>query len=77
MGSGGRTRLGVSRTLIFQWKGTAWKRVPSPSDGDNGGALLVSVVATSGTNAWAVGNNFNDEAQTLIVRWNGKSWKTS
>lgn len=76
VGSGGKTGFGVPKTLIFRWNGSAWKRAPSPSDGSNGGAL-VSVVATSGRNAWAVGNNFNDEAQTLIVAWNGRAWKLS
>jgi hypothetical protein len=76
VGSGGRTRLGVPKTLILRWNGKSWKRAPSPNDGSNGGAV-VSVDALSAGNAWAVGNNFNDEAQTLILHWNGKAWTTS
>jgi len=76
VGSGGRTKFGLLKTLVFRWNGTAWNRVPSPSSGEDGGAV-VSVAATSGTNAWAVGYNFNDEAQTLILHWNGTAWKTS
>jgi hypothetical protein len=34
--------------------------------------LLDGVVATSATNAWAVGD---DAGNTLIVHWNGKAWK--
>ena len=77
VGSGGRTRLGVPKTLIFRWNGARWKRVPSPSSPDGNGGALASVLATSSANAWAVGNNFNDEAQTLILHWNGKAWETS
>ena len=40
------------RALIEQWNGTTWKTVPSPSPTGSG---LVSVAATSASNAWAVG----------------------
>jgi hypothetical protein len=74
VGSGGRSTVGYPNTLILRWNGTAWMRVPSPTSKANGGGLL-GVTATSAANAWAVGNNFNDEAQTVIVRWNGHTWK--
>ena len=53
-----------------------WKRVPSPSPRASAG--LSAVANTSATRAWAVGftsaknhSNF----KTLILRWNGTSWK--
>jgi hypothetical protein len=74
VGSGGKTALGYPKTLILRWNGAAWKRVPSPNSQANGGAL-VSVAATTATNAWTVGYNFNDETQTVILHWTGTSWK--
>jgi hypothetical protein len=63
----------VITTLIARWNGTGWTRVPSPSPA--GGAALLSVAATSLTNAWAVGDV--GAAKTLIERWNGTAWKVS
>jgi len=34
---------------------------------------LTGVAAISARNAWAVGGT--DSGKTLILRWNGKSWK--
>ena len=36
---------------------------------------LVAVAATSASNAWAVGYTSFSSPKTLIVRWNGESWK--
>ena len=67
----------ADQTLIEHWNGTAWTHLPSPNPGgssqDN---VLLSVAATSPTNAWAVGDYYNGIAyQTLIARWNGSTWK--
>ena len=60
-------------TLIAQWNGVKWTRVPSPTPG--GRAALSAVAAVSATSAWAVGNV--GAGKTLIERWNGTAWKVS
>ena len=60
------------QTLIEQWNGAKWARVSSPNPA--GGSSLIGVAATSATNAWAVGCTSNC-AKTLILRWNGTTWK--
>jgi hypothetical protein len=67
-------------TLIEHWDGRAWKQIPSPNgpSGPYGPAssYLYGVAALSPSAAWAVGTydstGFN---QTLIERWNGRTWK--
>lgn len=67
------------KTLIAHWNGRSWKQVPSPTP-SIGGALF-GVAATSAHNAWAVGcagncyQGFGHAPQTLILHWNGASWK--
>jgi hypothetical protein len=65
------------RTLVEHWNGTAWKQVTSANAGSSsGGNFLYGVAATSATNAWAVGDDFNGTTdQTLIEHWNGRAWK--
>jgi hypothetical protein len=65
------------QTLILHWNGTAWTVQKSPNPGgskvDNS---LTGVVATSATNAWAVGNYGDGEkSRTLTLHWNGTAWK--
>jgi hypothetical protein len=68
--------IGPDRTLIEHWNGHAWKQVPSPSPGS-----LMDEVNTvrrlSATNIWAVGwyagSNILD--RSLILHWNGRTWK--
>jgi hypothetical protein len=67
---------GNIQTLILHWNGSSWKQVSSP---DLGGAtnynVLNGVTATS-SGAWAEGYYSHDSVfQTLIVHWNGTSWK--
>jgi hypothetical protein len=66
------------RTVILQWNGTAWKRVPSPSPGASAG--LRGIAAISAADAWAVGDISTIDGgspKTLILHWNGTSWKVS
>ena len=69
----------VSQTLILHWDGKTWTQTPSPSPGGAGGNALTGVTATSATDAWAVGDYIsdiqNDTLVTLILHWDGKSWK--
>jgi hypothetical protein len=58
------------KTLIVAWTGTAWKRTAHP---DTQRGSLAAIAVTSARNAWAVGST--DSGKTLILRWNGKSWK--
>jgi hypothetical protein len=49
--------------------------VASPNPGSQG-TFLYGVRATSASSAWAVGSAFNGTAdKTLIVRWDGSTWK--
>jgi serine/threonine-protein kinase len=55
-------------SLILQWNGTSWTRVPTPAGGEFSG-----VIAFSPTNALAIGETL--KGQPLIMRWNGKTWQ--
>jgi hypothetical protein len=67
---------GNSRTLIEHWNGRKWSLVPSPSPGltDN---LLDGLTVISAGDIWAAGSqssDFQNTLQTLIERWDGKTW---
>jgi hypothetical protein len=64
-------------TMILRWNGTAWTQVASPSPGGTAPYdTLYAVAATSAANAWAVGTyNSGTTAGTLILHWNGTTWK--
>ena len=53
----------------------AWAPVDSP-DPEDGGSLLLGVVAVSANEAWAVGGAGDPEnpTSTLAIRWNGAEW---
>jgi hypothetical protein len=66
----------VTRTLIEQWDGTAWRRRKSPNVGTDFNILYA--VAATPFRAWAVGDYLRDSdstTRTLIERWNGSSWR--
>ena len=51
-----------------------WTLLKPPSPGTN--TFLLSVAATSATNAWAVGSTGTaTTASALIEHWNGTTWK--
>jgi hypothetical protein len=58
--------------LVLHWNGRTWTSVPNPLL--KGGSLLVSVVAMSEANAWAVGGT-GWPPRALIEHWNGKTWQ--
>jgi hypothetical protein len=64
-------------TLTLRWNGTKWQIVPSPSPGTQGLNALYGVAANSANDVWAVGSftNIGEYAQTLIVHWDGTSWR--
>jgi hypothetical protein len=74
------TDTGSTATLILHWNGKTWTQVPSPSPGAaTGGTQLLAVSAVSATNAWAAGSYITNSglgaSQSLILHWNGFSWK--
>jgi len=70
------TSGGQEKTLIERWNGTKWVQVPSPNPaGPVGEIVLGGVVATSASNAWAVGTySTGTTDKTLIEHWNGHAW---
>src|SRR5580658_5669927 len=68
---------GCLSTVIFRRERSGWVRVPSPSpadDADDGINVLDGVVATSASNAWAVGAIAGTGNQLFILHWNGTRW---
>ena len=65
------------QTLIEHWNGTQWTVVPSPNPGGSSTSnTLLGLAVTSTSNAWAVGTSSTATADhTLILHWNGTSWK--
>lgn len=59
----------VAQPLVLRLNGATARRVPAP---DVRGGVLLSVTATSASNAWAVGQIFRGPA--LILHWNGQTW---
>ena len=65
-----------SQTLTIRWDGQSWGIVPSPNVGTDHNDLF-GVAATSGQDAWAVGNYFDDGTlawTTLALHWDGGGW---
>src|SRR5690348_970974 len=67
----------AGKTLILRWNGTKWAQAASPNPaGPVTEMILDGVAATSAGNAWAVGTyNTSTSQKTIIVRWNGRTWK--
>jgi hypothetical protein len=63
----------IFRTLTEHWNGRSWRIVPSPNGSVNDNTLL-GVAAISGSDAWAVGENFG---AALIEHWNGRKWRVT
>ena len=70
---------GRNRTLIEHWNGRSWTRVRSPNPCGRAapGDSLAAVTALSTADAWAVGTGTSCAGgqRTLILRWNGRSWR--
>lgn len=67
------------QTLTLHWDGKAWTQKPSPNPGPGANDQLTSVTATSGGDVWAVGDFLSNTqvstVSTLIMHWDGTSWK--
>jgi hypothetical protein len=67
---------GNSQGLIEHWDGRKWSVVPGPSPGLTNNELHTLAVV-SAKEVWVGGAQSNDQGntyQTLIERWNGKTW---
>jgi hypothetical protein len=69
-------------TLILHWDGTNWKVVPSPNVGPKTqfqSNTLLGLTANSANDIWAFGfylePNGSGQAKTLLLHWDGSSWK--
>jgi hypothetical protein len=67
------------QTLAMHWDGSEWNEVATPNIG-KGPNRLGGVLALSPNNAWAVGyfappKGDMKPMRTLILHWDGKSWK--
>jgi len=66
------------RTLIMHWDGKTWKVVPSPNVGPKSNPLS-GLTANSANDIWAFGCHFaadgSGQFRTLVLHWDGKSWK--
>ena len=60
------------QSLIEHWHGTRWRRVPSTAPA---GSALIDVAVISERNAWAVGATNSGNGNTVIMHWNGNTWK--
>jgi hypothetical protein len=65
------------RALIEHWDGKSWRTQAAPQPGGKGFTGLFGVAASSASDVWAVGNygTTAPHHHTLIVHWNGKTWK--
>jgi hypothetical protein len=66
------SRTGVGTGRILHWNGSAWSQTGFPGPASS----LSAIVATSATNAWAVGYKHKG-GQVLALHWNGHSWRTT
>lgn len=66
------------RTLTLRWDGTRWTRVPSPNPSSQRN-WLTDVSGSSPSDVWAAGSYWNEarERRTLLMHWDGASWKTA
>ena len=67
------------QTFAMHWNGSEWAEVATPNV-TKGTNRLEAVLALSPNNAWAVGfftpaNADREPMRTLILHWDGKTWK--
>ena len=67
----------ADKTVIVHWDGSAWKQVRSPNPGGTTqNSDLMSVAATTATDAWAVGSyGTGTGMRTLVLHWDGSAWQ--
>lgn len=66
------------KTLAMHWDGATWSVVPTPNPGPTTGfrsIRLRGVTAVSSTDAWAVGDYYEDNvSKALTLHWDGAQW---
>jgi hypothetical protein len=60
--------------LMLHWNGVAWNQVPIPQ-ADPTYSYISGVAATSATNAWAAEWDEDGTNNTVILHWDGSTWK--
>jgi hypothetical protein len=71
-----KTSTGPDQTLIEQWNGSTWAVVSSPNVKTLGN-ILHGIACARAAECWAAGeaqNASTGASQTLIEKWNGKTW---
>jgi hypothetical protein len=78
----GQPEESATLTLILHWDGTGWKVVPSPNIGPKNRSQsnrLLGLTANSAHDIWAFGSYFASDGSghqmTLLLHWDGTSWK--
>ena len=78
----GQAEESATLTLILHWDGTSWKVVPSPNIGPKTRSQsnrLLGLTANSANDIWAFGSFFaadgSGHQMTLLLHWDGTSWK--
>jgi hypothetical protein len=78
----GKAGQSATLTLILHWNGTSWKVVPSPNVGPKNRSQsnrLFGLTANSANDIWAFGSYFaadgSGHQMTLLLHWDGTSWK--
>ncbi len=59
-------------TLIEQWNGYIWRKVPSPNIPRQNNQLYS--ISAWGNNVWAVGRHDSTGGGPLAIHWNGRKW---
>jgi hypothetical protein len=70
----------TTTTLAIHWNGTEWTQVATPRNLGHGPNVLNAVLTLAPNDAWAVGYSTPGKAEesatlTLILHWDGTSWK--
>jgi len=70
----------TTKTLAIHWDGTNWTHVATPANVGHGPNQLNAVLTVAPNEAWAVGYSTPGKAEesatlTLILHWDGTSWK--
>lgn len=71
----------IGHILMERWTGSSWIAQPTPQPGGKTGyTALFGVAAASADDAWAVGSYATSNApnfprRTLILHWNGSTWR--
>jgi hypothetical protein len=78
VGSYNDSGTGQGRCLILHWDGSSWVQKTGVNPGPSSNELRGAVARTS-SDVWAVGH-YNDAGgapKTLVLHWNGSTWKQS